>query len=292
MPPRTRISIAKPDIVKFFDSLPSPILRRKEIGRILSAHRQEWRLTQSMRLDAFLDYLVKNAPLERVDLPLPYRPETLYTWREVSVHQIALGVKAGSYLTHYTAMAMHALTTQVPKTIYVNVEQRPQRLTPEPLAQVRIDQAFRRPHQRMTNNVADFGKFRLTYINGKYTNQLGVIDFEPLEGERLRVTGIERTLIDIAVRPAYSGGVGEVAAAYAAAKPSISVNRLAALLEQLDYVYPYHQVIGYYLERAGYKDSLLKLFERKPIEFDFYLTYGMPETDYSSRWRLFIPKGF
>ncbi len=292
MPPNTRIAIAKPDILKFFDSLPSRILRRKEIGKILSAHRHEWRLTQSMRLDAFLDYLVKNAPLERVDLPLPYRAETLYTWREVSPYQVALGVKAGSYLTHYTAMAMHQLTSQIPKTIYINVEQRPIRYKPEPLVQARIDQAFRRSHQRMTNNVVDFGKFRLTYINGMCTNQLGVIDIEPNPGERLRVTGLERTLIDIAVRSAYAGGVAEVAAAYVAAKPTVSVNKLSALFSQLDYVYPYHQVIGYYLERAGYKQALVSLFERKPIEFDFYLTYGMTEMDYSKRWKLHIPKGF
>lgn len=290
--PRSRIAIAKPDIVKVFDSLPSPILRRKEIGKILSEHRQAWRLTQSMRLDEFLSYLVKNAPLERVDLDLPYRPETLYTWRDVTAYQVALGVKAGSYLTHYTAMAMHQLTSQVPKTIYVNVEQRPLKYKAEPLAQERIDNAFSRATQRMTNNVVDFGKYRLTYINGKHTNQLGVIDIEPRPKERLRVAGLERTLIDIAVRPAYAGGVSEVAAAYEAAKSRVSVNKLAALLGQLDYVYPYHQVIGYYLERAGYKESLLKLFATKPIEFDFYLTYGMTETSFSKRWRLHVPKGF
>jgi hypothetical protein len=291
MPRRAR-SIAKAPIVRFFDALGTPILRQKEIGRFLAEHRAEWGLNQSMKLGAFLNYLLKNAPLKRVKLKLPYRPETLFTWRDVSPYQVALGVKDGSYLTHYTAMALHQLTTQVPKTIFVNVEQRPLPPPKEPLAQERIDQAFRRAHQRMTNNVVEFGKFRLAYINGKYTNQLGVIDMEPNQEEKLRVTGLERTLIDIAVRPAYAGGVAEVAAAYESAKSAVSVNTLSALLSQLDYVYPYHQVIGYYLERAGYKDSLLALFESKPMNFDFYLTYGMTETSYSRRWRLHIPKGF
>lgn len=291
MPPRPR-SIAKLPIVRFFDALGTPILRQKEIGRFLAEHRTEWGLNQSMKLGAFLNYLLKNAPLKRVKLKLPYRPETLFTWGDVSPYQIALGVKAGSYLTHYTAMALHQLTTQVPKTIFVNVEQRPLPAPKDPLVQERIDQAFRRTNQRMTNNVVEFGKFRLAYINGKYTNQLGVIDIEPSPGEKLRVTGLERTLIDIAVRPAYAGGVAEVAAAYENAKSAVSVNTLSALLSQLDYIYPYHQVVGYYLERAGYKESLLSLFESKPMNFDFYLTYGMTETSYSRRWRLHVPKGF
>jgi hypothetical protein len=66
-----------------------------------------------------------------------------------------------------------------------------------------------------------------------------------------------------------------------------------AFLRKLKYVYPYHQAIGFYLERSGaYKQKtmdLLRQFERK---FDFYLTHGMVDRVYSERWRLFYPKGF
>ena len=46
------------------------------------------------------------------------------------------------------------------------------------------------------------------------TNALGVIEIQGSEDETLKVTGIERTLIDIAVRPVYAGGVFEVLKAY------------------------------------------------------------------------------
>ena len=64
----------------------------------------------------------------------------------------------------------------------------------------------------------------------------------------LRFTNLERTLIDAAVRPVYAGGVFEVRKAYQLAKEKVSVNRLAALLQKLNYIYPYHQAIGFYLE--------------------------------------------
>ncbi len=99
----------------------------------------------------------------------------------------------------------------------------------------------------------------------------------------LRFTNLERTLIDATVRPVYAGGVFEVRKAYELAKEKVSVNRLAALLQKLDYIYPYHQAIGFYLERAGYKVGLVSLLRRFPMEFDFYLAHDMGQTEYVQR---------
>ena len=83
------------------------------------------------------------------------------------------------------------------------------------------------------------------------TNNLGVIFFKDREGGSIPTTNIERTLIDIAVRPVYSGGVFEVLKAYKMAKDKVSINKLAAYLKKIGYVYPYHQVVGFYLEKSG-----------------------------------------
>jgi predicted transcriptional regulator of viral defense system len=133
-------------------------------------------------------------------------------------------------------------------------------------------------------------------LEGAYQGGLGITSGEVnLGGERelpLRYTGLERTLIDIAVRPFYAGGVFEVAKAFEHSKDRLSVNTLAAMLQRMAFGYPYHQVIGYYLERAGYKTSLVELFHRMPMERDFYLTYNMGKTSFNRRWRLHIPEGF
>lgn len=59
----------------------------------------------------------------------------------------------------------------------------------------------------------------------------------------------------------------------------------------MNFKYPYHQVIGYYLEKAGYDKNSYNKFLSLPMELDFYLTYNILNLDYSEKWNLFIPKG-
>jgi len=37
------------------------------------------------------------------------------------------------------------------------------------------------------------------------------------------------------------------------------------------------EAIGFYLEKAGYKDSQIKLLNKFAIKYDFYLTHQMKE---------------
>ena len=85
--------------------------------------------------------------------------------------------------------------------------------------------------------------------------------------------------------------MAEVFKAYQRAGDRASVNRLAAYLQKMRYVYPYHQAIGFYIERSGgFQGSAIDRFrDRFDFEFDFYLTYGMKQTRYDERWRLYVP---
>jgi hypothetical protein len=188
-------------------------------------------------------------------------------------------------------MQLHGLTEQLPKTIYFNQEQRISGGSGA-LSQTGIDNAFRNKC-RTTSNIALYRAQHIFLLNGRNTKQLGVIDTTASDGAKLRVTNVERTLIDATVRPVYSGGVFEVAQAFVRAHGHFSVNKLVAILKQLRFTYPYHQAIGFYLQRAGlYKPSQLELLRQLPMEYDFYLDYGLRSPDYNADWRLFIPNGF
>jgi predicted transcriptional regulator of viral defense system len=154
-----------------------------------------------------------------------------------------------------------------------------------------IDNAFRN-HPRKSNNVIENEQFNICMVNGMNTNQLGVIskvisNIKPKAN--VRVTNIERTLIDITVRPVYSGGVEAIKQAYVLAKGKVSIEALRDMYLKLKYQYPYHQAIGYYLESTNYSPALVNLFQSLPMEFDFHLTNQMKEPLYIEKWKLYVP---
>lgn len=288
---KTRISIAKPDIIKLFDGLNQKIFELSDIRKILDENREYWRLAMYMSCNNFINYLIKDAKLKKEIFTFSYRTIVRYTWGEVPFYELLLSLKPKSYFTHYTAMYFHELTEQIPKTIYLNFEQEAKPHSKGTLVQSRIDLAFRNA-TRLSSNIAKYHEYTIRLLNGLQTGNTGVIESVGHNGEKIQLTDVERTLIDIAVRPEYSGGPFEVLRAYKLAKDKVSINRLTALLKKINYIYPYHQVIGFYLDKTGaYEASQIELLRKFEIKYDFYLMHKMTDSDYSKKWRLYFPKG-
>ena len=291
---RSRIESARAEILRYFDRLPTKVHRQADLARHLEGQRLGWRLPSHISTRGFIRFLVESGRLSEIifPFPAPYKREVRYLWGEVSLYEVAQALKPHSYFSHYTAIKFHGLTEQLPKTTYLNVEQLNASVATGPLTQKAIDTAFRRP-ARTSGNVAETRDFRVCVVSGKNTGNLGVIEEAVIPGAGpLWFTNLERTLIDAAVRSGYAGGVFEVRKAYELARAKVSVKELTAMLDKLAYTYPYHQAIGYYLERAGCAPADLETLRRRPMEFDFYLTHQMSQTDYVQEWRLFVPKGF
>jgi predicted transcriptional regulator of viral defense system len=287
----TRIDIAKPDIASYFSAVPNKVYRSADLKRILREHRDSWRLTQAFSANQFTDFLLSKTPLQKVVLESKTYPnETRFVWGSASDYQIALSLKPNSYLSHGTAVFLHALNDQIPATIYVNHEQSPKHRSNNVLSQEAVHRVFK-SQQRQSQYVFTYNDKKILLVSGKYTGRLEVGELRGPQDEQLPVTRIERTLIDIAVRPTYAGGPHQVLEAYRRAKERVSVNTLAATLKKLDYLYPYHQVIGFYMERAGYDSQRLARIEKFEKRVDFYLSYGLQNPEYSKRWRLFYPQG-
>jgi len=219
-----------------------------------------------------------------------HRTVTRYVWADASPYAVAATLESRAYLSHGTAVLLHGLTDQLPSVICVSREQSQQYGRESTLEQEGIDNAFSQPERR-SNALFTYDNFQVVLLHGKNTGRLevGTITYGR---EQLSVTKLERTLIDITVRPAYAGGVYQVLEAYRRAQSDMSTSILLATLKKLDYIYPYHQAIGFYMQRAGYKPEQYERLRSLGLNHDFYLAHGLREREFDSAWRLHFPKGF
>jgi predicted transcriptional regulator of viral defense system len=255
----------------------------------LSEHTKEWNLTKRVPTRVLIDFLVKHVGLKVVDLNAEKYGRTVrYSWGDYSPFLMALSLRSRGYISHGTAVFLQGLSGQVSKTIYVNQEQS-EKPRGSGLSQERLNLAFSRL-QRTSAYVYTFGAHQAVILSGKQTGALGVVRIEGPHREELPVTGLPRTLIDIVVRPAYAGGLRQVLEAYRLASRGVGGAELVRMLGKLDYVYPYHQAIGFLMERAGFPAREWGKLLRLGTRYDFYLLHGMQNPGYDKKWRIFIPE--
>ena len=286
-----RFNSAKPKIVATFMSSGIRVFKKRQLAAILARNRGSWGL-QDVPFERFLPFLLEQSDLRQVILKSQHpkiKDEVRYTWQTPSVYAVALSIKNNSYLTHQTAMILQGLSEESPKAVYVNYEQ-----SPKPkggnLSQDGIDTAFANP-QRQSKFIFSYEGAEIFVINGQFSNRLQVTRISGTRGELLDVTTLERTLIDATKRPTYAGGVAQILKAFRRAKLSLSVTALIETLNTLDYVYPYHQAIGFYMDRAGYSESDTSKLLALGISFDFYLAYQLePDRQFDEKWHVYYPR--
>jgi len=282
---------ARAMIVEAFDSQPRRTFAVTSLLSFIDAHREAWSIKTYVSTTTMVEFLLAETPLRKLRLESQhYASLDRFSWGDpASPYELALTLRQGSYLSHGTAVSLLGLTDEAPTFFYVNKEQSPKPVGSS-LTQEGINRAFAAP-QRKSRNIFRFRDWRFVLLNGKHTANLGVEQRRGMAGEPLLATGLERTLIDIAVRPTYAGGIFKVLEAYRAAKAKVEPEALAAMLRELDYVYPYHQTIGFYLERAGVSEVHLEPLRRLGISYEFFLAHGLSNTTVDSSWRLRIPTG-
>lgn len=265
-----------------------------DLTKIFQNKREEWNIADYRNQYHFMKFLEDAKILKNIKLKHQSTAtiKQIYGEPDASLFNIALTIKKDGYLSNYTAMQIHQLTLQIPKSIYVSYNKGhsyPINPNDIELEQSSIDSAFSKA-QRMTSEIykSEIDNTRFYFIQKGYIeNNVGITS-----ENNYSYTDLERTLIDIAIRPAYSGGVFEVLEAYEIARDKVDIHKINEYLLKLNYIYPYHQLIGFYMTKAGYDQKIIDDIFKKNIIYNFYLTYNMSNKEFDSKWKIFYPKGF
>ncbi|MFZ4680630.1 MAG: type IV toxin-antitoxin system AbiEi family antitoxin domain-containing protein [Flavobacterium sp.] len=262
-----------------------------DITKIFQSKREEWGIANYRTTKHFISFLEQNKILELIKL----KHLTKGNLKQVFIipngdkFKIAQTIKKEGYISYYSALQIHQLTFQNSKSVYISFDKYGESENTDYISQESIDNAFSKP-QRQTSEIykSEIDDIRYIFIQKK-TNS---IDVGISEDNGVKFTDLERTLIDITIRPAYSGGVFEVLEAFIKAKDKVNIIKMMNYLDELNYVYPYHQLIGLYLEKAGYNDEATRPFYKRKMNLKFYLTYNISNKKLDEKWNVYYPNGF
>jgi hypothetical protein len=244
-----------------------------------------------------LNELIEDGWLRKIPLTSDlYDTKTRFASRNATIFQVALSLKRNSYLSHASACYLNSLTDEAPDTVYVNKEQSPKRTIGSSMSQEGIDRAFERTPRTSNYRFWDMGNnpnpVQFVILNGKNTGDLGVELINHPQAGRIRVSNLERTLIDVTVRPQYSGGLRSVLRAYEKALPKVNVDGMVEDLKTLKYSYPYHQAIGFLMTRAGFDPGKCAPLKQLGLQFRFHLDYKMDKVLHDPEWNIYYPEVF
>lgn len=276
------------------------VFDEKSLYNFLDENRSQLKM-KSFSLNKFIAYLADNSFLEKFEFKNNLNDKEMYTskyFHDKSDYAKALEISylllPKSYLSHFSSLYYYNLTQQLPKKIYLSVERNAHAPT-QKLEQSVINKALCKDARIVKPILSLFG-YEIYQLHSKEANRTGIKRVHMYDKE-YRITTIERTLVDIVVRSELSGGAEEIINVYKQAfkeyKKEISINKIVFILKKLDYIYPYHQVVGYLLSKSGFDATKIK--KEFVFENDFFLTRGdinsnLSNLDYDYEFRIYIPK--
>ena len=193
-------------------------------------------------------------------VPFELGKEHEYTGNPFLIAHEIMGGK-GYYLSHGTAMEIHRMVTQPQLVVYVTV--------------------FK---QRKSVNAHGI---ELRFITTYKQHFWGIDTHWATKQEKVKVSDLERTIIDGLKEPQYCGGVTEVAKGFWMRHQDINIKRLVEYAVKID--------TGAVIRRLGYLLELYKIGTPENLEFlrsrltESYarLDPHLPaEGDYIRKWRL------
>lgn len=287
------LNVAYPEILKLILEKRRKAYTTNDLQSIFHSNKDEWRLSARTTYTKFLSYLVEKKQLLEVKKLIHIgsgSEKLIYTIEGANKYDIISVIKKGGYLSYLTALVVHELTLQIPKTIYISEEIHDTYLNENVLTQKSIDRVFSKEQRTTTNIYKDeISNERYVLVEKKINmKNIGIIKDSSFD---YPTSNIERTLIDCVVRPQYSGGIFSVLEAFRNAINVLDLEKLDTYLDELNYTYPYHQLVGFYLDKTGYDESDLKPFLSKVSDLKFYMTYNLSNKKLDSKWKIYYPEG-
>ena len=233
--------------------------------QVFNESNQNALIAQNLSFHNFLLRLIDEG-LAQYNITIRNHLKMRYTLdKHLDIYAFCRTLEANSYFPMTTSLNIQGLSDYRSNYIFISKE-RTKRATfaDKKLRQEDIDRAFAKPPRRTTahDKIGDYIVIMLE------TNNTSAFDITEYQGYKISSTS--RTFVEIVSNVHYFESSDQALALFHEIKDHLNVDKIYDIIERFDFVYPYFQLVGFYLEQIGFDKEALKRFYARKSALKFY----------------------
>lgn len=240
-----------------------------DISRIKDELKKKSLIPGSMSYDRFLNRLIDEG-LNTFSLSVQGSYKTRYSFKKNLDHDLFASILSGkkTFLSMTTALRLQGLTDYRNEVIFVSREQSDKGYYnyDNELKQEAVDTAFIQGIPRYSNSIGELDGKNYVFLSPKYSDCYEVITMK----NGVKVSSINRAFVEMIVNIHYFKTYTTIIDIFQPLKEKLDIRKIYKFIEMLNYIYPYFQCAGFYLEQIGFsKDELIE-FKDIVSDLNFY----------------------
>lgn len=179
--------------------------------------------------------------------------------KEFNIYDFVYSLEKNGFFSMFTSLNIQGLTNFRDNFIFISKERRKRvNFNSKDITQEAIDKAFTNKPRRTKAHDTIYN-YNVVILESNNTQEIGIIKYKDY-----KISSINRAFVEIISNIQYSKTPDDVIYEFKNLKDKLDINEIFNIIEKFDFVYPYYQLAGYYLEKIGYlKEELSKFFNKK-----------------------------
>lgn len=240
-------------------------------------------IPNSMNLSTFLSNL-NNYGFSAKSIYTDDVIKTLYSFEEdINIYDFTYNFSNKGFFSMTTALNIMKLSDKRDNFIFYSTElsKKNQYKNDIELKQDIVDEVFSKPY-RKTKKYFKYEDKYIVQLSPKYSN-----NYEVIEYNGYNISSINRVFVELMVNIQYFKDENYLIEIIKPLKEKFNINKIYSIIEKFDYIYPYFQLAGYYLEKIGFDKGELMIFKNRVTPIKFYTQKMLENKKFNEYWNIY-----
>ena len=273
-------TLNKQEILKIICSY--EFLSQRQLKEILVILKNKSLVSNSLSFNSFLLKLIDEG-LSQKSITIRGHLKTRYTFnQDFNIYNFCNSLEKNSFFSMSTALNIQGLSDFREEYIFVSKERSTKieqgNVT---LTQENIDNAFSKKPRR-TNAYDKIDNHVVVLLEANKTDT-----FEVIEYNGYRVSSVNRAFVEMITNVQYLQSSETIIEVFTKIKEKLNLDTIYTIIEKFDFIYPYFQLAGFYLEKIGFSKAELVKFHDKKSGLNFYTQKNKNPYEFDEYWKIY-----